>query len=294
MKILIFGGSGFLGNAFSSLLIKKGIAFSTVSRKDSEATYLLDISDFHSFKSIPNNKYNVIVNCATVLPGGDYLDNDYLESIYKTNIKGSQNICKWINGQSSVKKIINCSTLAVVAKPWPIGLNEKVNTYSSGNHVLYSSSKLTQELLFKTFSETKKINLTQIRFSALYGPFMKKEGLIFNLIDQASKNHKIKLTNASMVSADFLHVNDAAKIILAAIKKNINGIVNGASGIEITILQMAKVIKECFPNNIEIENIENPSFVENRSCIDVNKLKTIFAIKDFIKIKEGINEMIKL
>ncbi|MCW3170805.1 NAD(P)-dependent oxidoreductase [Chryseobacterium sp. 09-1422] len=292
MKVLIFGGNGFLGTSLCNLLEKKEVEFYTVSRSDPKSSYNLDISDINQFAQLPLNFFDAVVNCATILPGGNFLDNEYLEKIFKTNILGTQNICKWINTQDSMKKIINCSTLVVVDKPWPLNLSEENATYPTGNHVLYSSSKLTQELLFNTFAQSKNISLSQIRFSALYGESMSWSGVICNIIDQARKNKKISLKNASKVTADFLHVDDASAIIFSALNNNLEGIINGASAKETSILDLANIIKDCIDENIEIENHEDPDFVENRSQIDVSKLEKIIKTATFMDLKYGVKKMI--
>lgn len=293
MKVLIFGGNGFLGSSLISILKKEGFECFTVSRSDVGSTFRLDISKFHEFAKLPINFFDLIVNCATVLPGGNYLDNEYLDKIYKTNVLGTQNICKWINEQKSIKKIINCSTLVVVAKPWPLNLSENELTYPTGNHVMYCSSKLTQELIFKTFVSSKDIILSQIRFSALYGETMHWNGLICNLIDQARTSKKINLKNATKVSSDFLHVEDASKIILATIKYDLEGIINGATGIETSILKIAETIAEKFSEVIQIDNVEIDNFQNDRSVVSIEKLKKIIDVEAFINISDGIQKMIE-
>lgn len=291
MRVLIFGGSGFLGKNVSALLKQKDIEFATVSRSN-DSDYAVDIGNYDNFENIPLNVFDIVVDCASTLPGGNFLDSQYLEKIHKTNILGTQNICKWIDNQNTVKKIINCSTLAVVSKPWPIKLSEGSNTYPIGKHVLYCSSKLTQELIFKTFADTKEIHLTQIRFSALYGSMMSKNSLIWDFIQQARNQKCIDLTNGSKVSSDFLHVTDASKIILEVIKNDVKGIINGASGIETTILELAQIIKNNLSVTIEINNREENEFKNDRSVIDVDFLKEIINIKNFKDLNIGIREII--
>jgi UDP-glucose 4-epimerase len=292
MKVLIFGSNGFLGSSLCNLLEKNEVEFYTISRSDQKSNYNLDISDFNQFSQLPLNFFDAIINCATILPGGNFLDNEYLDKIFKTNILGSQNICKWINAQQSVKKIINCSTLVVVNKPWPLQMSEDEVTYPTGNHVLYSSSKLTQELIFKTFADSMNISLCQIRFSALYGEKMNWGGVICDIIDQARKNKKIVLKNASKVTADFLYVDDAAKIIFSALQNNLEGVINGASGKETSILELATIIKNSLNKNIEIENIEDQDFKENRSQINVNKLLTVIQTNTFLDLEDGIKKVV--
>lgn len=293
MKVLVFGGNGFLGNSLNEIIDKKGVEFYSVSRFNHKSNFNLDISDYNQFSKLPIDFFDAVVNCATILPGGNFLDTEYLEKIYKTNILGSQNICKWIEGQKSIKKIVNCSTLVVVDKPWPLNLSENHNTYPTGAHVLYSSSKLVQELLFQTFAQSKKISLSQIRFSALYGAKMNWGGVMCNIIDQARTGKSITLNNASKVTADFLYVDDAAKIILSALKNNEIGIINGASGIETSILELAKIIVNQIDGEIKIENLEDRNFGENRSLIDVSKLNKFIDTESFLTLEEGIRKVIQ-
>ena len=294
MKILVFGGNGFLGNEICNLLKLQSTEFYAVSRNNSSSDYKIDISNFKDFDILPNHVFDIVINCATVLPGGNYLDNEYLDKIYKTNILGSQNICKWINNQNSVKKIINCSTMVVAQKPWAIDINETVNTYPSGNHVLYCSSKVMQELIFDTFANDKKIDLVQLRFSAIYGKNMVWSGIICSFIDQAKNNKFINLKNGDKVSADFLNVIDAAKIVLASVNSDVVGIVNAASGAETYLLDLALIINQNLSENIKIINSDENDFVSNRAKINISKLKKIINVTDFIDLKTGINELLQL
>ena len=293
MKVLIFGGNGFLGKAVQQELENNQISCYSVSRSGEATNYKVDIGKMNDFKNLPNDIFNVIINCATILPGGNYLDPLYLEQIYKTNILGSQNICNWISKQSTIDKIINCSTLVVVKKPWNIPLMEsEENTYPEGKHVLYSASKLTQELIFKTFATDFKIKLAQIRFSALYGKEMNWSGLICNFIDQAKNTESIRITNGSKINADFIYITDAAKIIVETIKSDIYGIINGASGTETSILDVANCIKNNFCNRVSVVNEEMEETAEDRSLISVEKLNSIITTTKFIALNEGIKKML--
>ncbi len=294
MKILVFGGTGFLGGNLTSLLKQnEGYEIKNTSRNTSKGDYSVDIAEMTSFNILPRNYFDVIVNCATILPGGNYLDEKHLEQIYRTNILGSQNICKWIAKQSSVKKIINCSTLSVANKPWALDLDENCKTYPLGKHVIYNSSKLMQELIFQSFSVLNKVELCQIRFSSLYGKGMKWNGVICNFLDQVNRSDKIILRNGNMVSVDFLHVSDAATIVVEAIKHDITGILNGCSGIETTLLELAEEIKHVLGGNIIIEN-EDEDICYNRAVINTEKLEKVIDIRNFKKLSIGIKEMLKV
>ncbi|MBT7624016.1 MAG: NAD(P)-dependent oxidoreductase [Flavobacteriaceae bacterium] len=295
MNVLIFGGSGFLGSEITELLKQKNINCYSASSNNLNSDYKIDISKIGSFDKLPKNFFNIIINCATILPGKDFLDKENLDNTYKTNILGTQNICNWIKKQSSVDKIVNCSTLVVNSKPWKISITENEESYCHGNHIVYSNSKLFQELLFKTFSEKYSIDLAQVRFSALYGNKMPKVGLLWNLINEIKTTNKIKIKNSKNVSVDFLNVIDASKIILNIINnKKALGIINGASGVETSIYDLGNIIKNIFNNNNKpvLYNKEDQNYTVDRSKVSVDKLKEIIDVSKFISIDEGIKKLL--
>ena len=291
MKILIIGANGFLGKEITTLFLAHKIDFMTSSRSTT-TDFSVDISNIKNFEVVPKNFFDVIINCATTLPGPDYLDANYLEKIYQTNILGSQNICKWIHEQSSIKKIINCSSLAVVNKPWPLNVDETANTYPTGTHVLYSGSKLMQELIFETFANQYQISLIQLRFSALYGINMPKSGIIWNFINQAQNKNCISVENGDKFSADFLNVIDAARIILGAVNSHETGIVNAASGTEVFLTDLANNVSKMFANTEVINVSSTKNFNENRAVIDVQKLSKIIDVNSFIDFEKGLKQLI--
>lgn len=292
-NVLIFGGSGFLGTEINNLLNKNQFNCYTASFNNSKSDYKIDISNIDSFKHIPHNYFNIIINCATILPGKDFLDLDNLNKTFKTNILGTQNICNWIKNQTKIKKIINCSTLIVNRKPWKISMTEKEETYNFGKHVVYANSKLFQELLFKTFCEKYPIELAQVRFSALYGKEMPRNGLIWNLINEINETNKINLKNSKKTTIDYINVVDAAKIVLNTLTNHkAIGIINGVSGKEISIFNLAKIIKNNFKNS-KLNNLEDEYYKSSRSKISTVKLQTIINIDEFISLDTGINDLIK-
>ena len=294
MNILVFGGSGFLGFEIEKELKNTNHVFFASSR-NAVSGYKVDIGNFDEFDNLPNNFFDVVINCATILPGGNLLDNNYLNKIYNTNILGTQNICKWITTQKSIKKIINCSTLAVVNKPWEYNLTEEAATYPKGDHVLYCSSKLMQELIIDTVATKNNIDFVNVRFSAIYGENMPKSGVVWALYQQAKNNNSIKIVNGNKVSFDFINVTDAARILVACINsKKREGILNAASGVETSLFELALIVKKHTSESVVIENEDQTNFTSNLSKVDVTKLNQIIDTTSFISLKDGINQIFKL
>jgi UDP-glucose 4-epimerase len=185
--------------------------------------------------------------------------------------------------------------LAVVNKPWDYNLTEEVATYPKGDHVLYCTSKLMQELIVDTVATKNNIDFVNIRFSAIYGETMHKSGIIWALHQQAINNNSINIINGNKISFDFINVKDAARILVRSIdSEKSRGILNAASGTETSLFELASIIKKNISKSVLIENEDKPNFTSNRSKIDVTKLNKIIDTSSFVDLNDGINQIFKL
>ncbi|AHM58440.1 nucleoside-diphosphate-sugar epimerase [Flammeovirgaceae bacterium 311] len=275
MKYLVTGAGGFLGSTLVKHLQEAGEEVYAASRTAKDGGIALDITrpeDFEALKIEPD----IIINCASALPDAStgFSDPAYLRRLFETNVTGSANLMNWAVSRK-IPKVINCSTLVVVNKPWPVPLREEENTYPKGGHVGYSASKLSQELVMSSIAEAGGVELLHVRISALYGPGMKEGGILTKLLKQAAAKEKISLTNGNCVSFDFLHVEDAAKILhyLSGMAAWSRKVLNLASGEEVGLLDLAETLCELTGN--QKENIENKDLpgVSSRANIDTSRLE---------------------
>lgn len=275
MKYLVTGAGGFLGSTLVKHLQEAGEEVYAARRQAEAGAVALDLTkpeQFHALDIQPD----IIINCASALPdaGKSFSDPAYLRQLFETNVIGSTNLMNWAASRQ-VSRVINCSTLVVVNKPWPVPLKEEENTYPRGGHVGYSASKLSQELVMRSIAEANGIDLLHVRISALYGPGMKDGGILTKLLKQAAAKEKISLTNGNSVSFDFLHVKDAAKILyhLSGMDTWPQPVMNLASGEEISLLNLAETLCGLTGNPKEnIHNKDNPG-VSSRAKVDTSLLE---------------------
>ena len=202
-------------------------------------------------------------------------DPAYLRQLFEANVLGGANIMNWA-AASTTRKVINCSTLVVVGKPWPVPLREEDNTYPTGSHVGYSASKLSQELVMSSIAAAAHgMELLHVRISALYGPGMKGGGILNKLIRQAEAKETISLTNGNKVTVDFLHVDDAARAIYHLSKMDawFHPVLNLASGEEVSLVELAEILCRIMGNPTEnIVNVDGGDF-SSRSKVDTTLLE---------------------
>jgi UDP-glucose 4-epimerase len=278
-KILLLGASGFLGGFLYQHFMREGYIVKSASRKGGVSDFQLDMADASAWKNIVFEP-DIIVNCATILPGGNMKDQAYAERVFHTNFWGAYQLCQWVDTNPSVKYILNISSLAVVQKPWPAPLSENGPTYPTGPHVLYSLSKLNQEVILTSYPFKHQPKVVHARLSALFGEKMPWNGIVSHLIDKGLHKETMTLTNGDKVSFDLLYVKDACFYLTALIQNEVEGIVNVASGNEIFLLDLAQQIASIMDVDITILNEDKADVQQNRALIDINKLSYFCAYKN--------------
>ena len=195
-KIIVFGGSGFLGSHVADKLSNSGYNVSIFDKV--ESNFVLN-----NQKMIKGNILNFDeVNNA--MKGVDYVYNfaglaDIEESkkdplgTVEQNILGNSiilNSC--IN--NNIKRYIFGSTVYV---------------YSNLGS-FYRISKQACENYIEHYQQVYNLDYTILRFGSLYGPRSDMRNGIYRFIYQALKNKKIEWNGSKYALREFIHVEDAA------------------------------------------------------------------------------------
>ncbi len=290
MKILIIGHSGFLGKNLYSILEAKGYEVIGASRRKlQESDISLDVTNENDFLAMQTNP-DVIINCAAQLPSHNLFDQEYAKQCFEVNTIGALNVAKFALAVQC-KKVIHCSTLSVLPKPWPLDMNEDYVQLPISSQAVYGSSKLSGEILVLALLQNK-INTTIVRISALYGPGMPWVGVMPSFIDQAQNEKCIKISNGNTVFADFLFIDDAVECVSKLIHASDTGIVNLASGSEISLSVLATEIS----NQIEGSRIEMSQEVLTkpmRAKVNIQRLLNLVGQQKFTSITQGLTKTIQ-
>lgn len=256
MRVLLFGGDGFLGTAIKKALRGSVHAIVDVPR--------IDITDYANFKEVPT-EVDVVINCAAKIPSIAPLLYAEME---KVNVGGARNVAQWVRN-NSIGHLVHCSTASTLLRP--------------DNEYAISKRKGEEEVL-RILPDA-----TILRFSALYGEGMQWFGVIPTFVDAALSGKKMRASSGAR--ADFLHVEDAARSVVSAIEKRISGIVNVASGVEMSIVELASIVVSAAPKSgASIEIVDSPL---SRAIVDITRMKAELDFEPSISIQEGIKSIIQ-
>ncbi len=196
MKILVTGGSGFIGSHLSDKLTNEGHSVIIFDKKKSpwmnkkQKFISGDINDEKILiKATKNIDY--VYHCAGLSDLNDSFNKPLLSA--KSNILGSINLFESCV-KNKVKKIILASSIYVFSKEGSF----------------YRCSKKAVEDYIQEYSKQNKIKYTILRFGSIYGTRSDLSNGIYNLVYNSIKKKKILYHNKSDSSREYIHVKDIA------------------------------------------------------------------------------------
>jgi nucleoside-diphosphate-sugar epimerase len=259
-KIILLGGTGFLGKVLLSMLQKENFKTITLVH-ETNPDIITDIFSGDICKmGILDSQLDdddIIINLI-----GQYEEN--LAKFVNTNVHGAFSILNSVSKKKNIK-IILISSISVYGENLEHLSKEFDELHPKS---IYGIVKLVTEKIFENYSIVNKTDTTILRMSTLYGP-NKKTGHIVNLIKSINNHVSTVAYNNGNQIRDLLFVNDAARGIIQSIKKPQKGfnIFNISSAKQYKILDIIKIIESISKKKLPVKfSDEIPD--EKRLCAD--------------------------
>ena len=313
-KILITGGSGFIGTNFINLISKKDYKILNIDK-------LSSISTPEKYKSIkyPNKyffkKYNldnhskifeilnqfkpdIIVNFAAE----SHVDRSINDPLYfiKNNIELSVNLFFAYVKFSKIKKskFFQISTDEVYGSISK-GHSKETDRYNPSSP--YSASKGSVDLIASSFNKTYKTDIKIINLSNNYGPYQYPEKFIPTLILHFLKNKPAPIYGKGRNIREWIHVSDSCNAILKTIKsKKKFSKINIGSNKRITNMEIAnsifKIMKAKNLTNLKkknsIKNVKDRPGHDERYALNTDFFKKNINYKIKKNLVNGLEDTI--
>ncbi len=289
-KILVIGGTGFIGfHLLKKALKKKLKAYSFSRKKPNERRFLKKVKylfgDISKKKSqLILNKYNFdyIVN----LSGN--VDHSKKNSVYKSHYIGCKTIAELFSNKK-IKSFVqagSCAEYGKIKSPQDEKMPCKPISY-------YGKAKLLATKHLINLYKKKAFPVTIIRLYQVYGPNQETNRIIPFAIKSAKKN-KIFLCSSGLQKRDFTYIDEIIDAIFKIFNStNCRGkIINLGSGEPISIKKVIKkIVDKCnggkpLFGKIKLRKDESQLIYPNLKLV-----KSLIKWKANIKIDAGLNKI---
>ncbi len=279
-KIIVTGGSGFIGTNLVNFLIKKKFFIINLDKLTYASNYYKDkIRNNKNYKHIKLNiadkrkitkiikKYRpkAIFNLAAETHVDRSIDGP--KNFIETNIVGTYGLLeslRFLKKNNISPKLIHVSTDEVYGDV--IGNRRSDENHKYAPSSPYSASKASADHLVKSYVRTYKLNAVISNCCNNYGPFQFPEKLIPKMILNIFNNKPLPIYSKGKNSREWIHVNDHCEALLRLYLKGKPGesynVGTGNNLRNITLVN--KLIKICKTNKITIGKKSKIKFVQDR------------------------------
>jgi len=255
MKVLVTGGSGFIGSHVVDKLRDRGVevrVFDMVMpthRKDIEF-YQGSLLDLEALRMALSGTHAVFHLAAVADVQEVYEEPYYAESI---NVRGTINVLEAVRRSRSVKRVIYGSTTWVYSEAAELYVDERTPLHAPTH--LYTATKIASEYYCQSYSKLYHIPVTVIRYGIPYGPRARDGAVVPIFVQKALKGEPLTIAGDGMQFRKFVYVEDLAEGNVLALKTIAQNKIYNLDGTErVTIKQIAETIQKVL-GNVKIEYV---------------------------------------
>jgi UDP-glucuronate decarboxylase len=302
-KILVTGGSGFLGSHLCKKLIEeKNIVFCVDNFFCSSVNNLAKLLDNPSFELIEHDiieplfldEVDEIYNLACPASPIHYQSNPIKTA--KTNVNGAINMLGIARRHNA--KILQASTSEIYGDPLLHPQEESYwgNVNPIGIRSCYDEGKRCAETLFFDYYREFRLKIKVARIFNTYGPNMQANDgrVVSNFIVQALTGKPITIFGDGSQTRSFCYVDDLidAFTLLMATNDNFRGPVNLGNPNEFTILELALKVLDLTNSTSDLvyKKLPNDDPIKRRPDIELAKHELHWSPK--IELEHGLTKTI--
>lgn len=241
-KVVVFGGSGFLGSHVADVLADRGYAITIFDRKPSpylkrgQQMVVGDITDTEAVRKAVKGA-DVIYHYAGFADLEDATTQ--ASETVRQNIMGTATLLE-AAVQARIKRFVYSSTIYVYSQ---LG-------------GFYRCSKQAAENYVEEFQRRYGLDFTVLRYGTLYGPRADEHNSIWRYLHQAMVENRIVFRGTGDEIREYIYVQDAARLsvdILAEEYRNQHVIITGHHPMKAR--DMLNMVREIMSDAIKIEYI---------------------------------------
>ncbi len=298
-RILVTGGAGFIASELADKLsLNRDYEIVIVDNLQTGARDKVPAGahdnvqfikcDVNRFKDISpvffTYKFDYVFHYAALVGVQRTLDNPVK---VLDDINGIRNILD-LSKNTGVKRIFFSSSSEVYGEPVEIPQNEETTPLNS--KLPYAIVKNIGEAFLRSYHQEYDLDFTIFRFFNTYGKKQSPDFVISKFMQSALSGNDITVYGDGNQTRTFCYIDDNIDACIGALTKNegVNDVMNIGSNVEISIIELAKLIVELTGSKSKI--IHLPALTEGdmtRRMPDNERMMKILG-RELIPLREGL------
>ena len=295
-RILIIGGSGFIGKNIAYGLSKRGYQVKVYDKFNSffnPNNINIKIGDFSDTVALKEALVDIEIVVHLVSTTTPAISNENPCLDIKDNLINTINLLELMDSQG-VKNLIFASTGGAIYGQTDVSIISELHATNPTSS--YGVVKLAIEKYLEIYKKKCGLNYTILRFSNPYGEYQNPHsghGAIATFVWRALNREAIQIWGDGEVARDFLYISDLVDVIPKVIEfGNKAPIYNIGSGVKSTLNEIIQKISDNLPYDVEVIYGEPRGFDIKSNCLDITLATKDLKWMPKIKIEEGIKKLI--
>lgn len=305
-NFLVTGGAGFigshvcenlLGNSFKVICIDDFNDYYDPKIKENNIKpflqnknfklYRNDITDLQKLKRIfQENKIDAILHLAARAGVRASIENPLI--YVKTNAEGTLNLLEMAK-KFKVKKFVFASSSSVYGlTKVPFSENSELNPISP-----YAATKISAELLCKTYHNLYKIPTVCLRLFTVYGPRGRPDMAPYKFMKLILEGKEIPLYGDGSSKRDYTYVSDIIDGIMLSLEKDFAfEIINLGNSSPVELKKFISILEKHIGKKAKIKQLEEQKGDMPITYANISKAKRLLGFKPKTSLELGIKKMV--
>ena len=302
-RILVTGGAGFIPSELAARLAAdpahEVVAVDNLLTGDVRKLPLADRPNLHFIKCDANRfedissvfyayRFEYVFHYAAVVGVKRTTDNPVM---VLRDLDGIRNVLD-LSKNTGVKRVLFSSSSEVYGEPVEIPQNERTTPLNS--KLPYAIVKNVGEAFLRSYHKEYGLDYTVFRFFNTYGPKQSRDFVVSKFIRAALKGEDITIYGDGGQTRTFCYIDDNIEACVNAFTQGlvVNDVVNIGSDVEITIMDLARLIIALTGSSSRIVHL--PPLEEGdmtRRMPDISRMRELLG-REPLPLREGIQRIL--
>ncbi len=287
-RVVITGGTGFVGQALVTAFAARGNPVTVVDRRAHPDSAVHSVVGEHTDPGV----------AAAAVAGEDVAGVVHLAAMtsvlrsvehpvatYQANVAVTQDLLEGCR-QAGVGRFIMASTNAVVGDVGTATVDEVAPLRPL---TPYGATKAAGEMLLCGYAGAYGMNTCALRFTNIYGPGMgHKDSIVARMMRATMAGQGIQIYGDGLQRRDLVHVDDVVAAVLAAWDRRFTGTAIIGSGRSVTVLELLDVVRTVTGYPLPAQHVAAKLGEMPAVIVDIGRAREQLGYRPSVELVDGL------